>query len=181
MTGTRKLLIAAFLLLFAAAPVMARQVSEAEANSLAATVASFDAAMHASDYETVANTIPPRVLEHIAKAAGVDVAVLRVIVVEQMKAALAEVKLLSFGMDLAAAEHRELPNGEPFVLIPTETVMDAGEGGKVRATSQTLALLDGGAWYLLRVADAQQVEIMRQVYPEFANVEFPTGSTEVVN
>jgi hypothetical protein len=181
MTAIRKLFIAAVLLLVAVAPAMARQLSEAEKASLATTVEGFDAAMAAGDFETIVKTIPPRVLEHIAKQAGVDVAILRQIVIAQMKAALAEVKLVSFGMDVAAAEHKELPNGEPYVLIPTETVMDAGESGKLRAKSHTLALLDGGAWYLLRVNEAQQVEIMRQVYPEFADVEFPSGSMEAVN
>ena len=72
-----------------------------------------------------------------------------------MKAALAEVKLVSFGMDIAKAEHHELPSGEPYVLIPTETVMDTGDG-KSAARSHTLALLDGGAWYLLRVSDSRK-------------------------
>ena len=99
------------------------------------------------------------------------------VVIAQMKAALAEVKVVSFGMDLAKAEHHELPSGQPYVLIPTETVMDAGDGKSV-AKSHTLALLDGGAWYLLRVSEAEQVTIMRQVYPEFAEVEFPASSLE---
>ena len=78
---------------------------------------------------------------------------LRTIVIAQMKAALAQVKLVSFGMDFAKAEHQELPSGEPYVLIPTETVMDTADG-KSTAKSHTLALLDGGAWYLLRVSEA---------------------------
>ena len=56
-----------------------------------------------------------------------------------MKAALAEVKLVSFGMDLAKAEHHELPSGEPYVLIPTETVMDAARR-QVRWRDRTRSL-----------------------------------------
>ena len=88
MTAIRKLVITAFLLLIAAAaPVMARQASEAEKASLATTIQAFDAAMAGSDFETIVKTIPPRVLDHIAKQAGVDVAILRQIVIAQMKAA----------------------------------------------------------------------------------------------
>lgn len=83
-------------------------------------------------------------------------------------------------MDVSKVEYKELPNGEPYALIPTEVVMDAGGADKILAKSQTLALLDGGAWYLLRVNEDQQVTVMRQVYPEFAEVEFPAGSMEAL-
>jgi hypothetical protein len=180
MTVLRHILVAVLALVLAAGTALVRPLSDEESGQLAATVEAFDAAMRGNDYETVVKTIPPRVMAYIAKQAGVEVEALRQIVIAQMKATLAEVKLLSFGMDLAKAEHRELPNGEPYVLIPTETVMDTGEGGKMVARSYTVALNDEGVWYLLRVNDAQQVAIMRQVYPEFAGVEFPGGSVEAL-
>jgi hypothetical protein len=157
----------------------ARDLTEAESASLAQTVSGFDAAMRASDYAGVVKIMPPRILEHIAKGAGVEVDVLRKIVIEQMGKALAAVKLVSFGMDIAKAEHRELADGTPYVLIPTEVVMDAGEG-KTVARAHTLALIDADVWYLLRVSDQQQLTILRQVYPEYAGVEFPSGSVEAL-
>jgi hypothetical protein len=180
MTAVKHILVAVFALLLAAGAAFARPLTEAENRSLAATIEAFDAAMRASDYETVVKTIPPRIMEHIATQTGMEVDALRKTIIDQMKAALAEVKLLSFGMDLQNAKHRQLANGEPYVLIPTETVMDAGAAGKFKAKSDTLALLDGGTWYLLRVNEAQQVAIMRQVYPEFAGVEFSAGSMEAL-
>jgi hypothetical protein len=177
MTLLKHVVVAVFALLLAAGPALVRPLSETESRSLNETVEAFDAAMRDHDYETVVKTIPPRVLAHIAKSAGVDVDTLRTLVIAEMKAALAEVKLVSFGMDLAKAEHRELPSGEPYVLVPTETVIDAA-AGKFVGRSYTLAMLDDGDWYLVRVDEAQQVTIMREVYPEFAEVEFPAGSVE---
>jgi hypothetical protein len=177
MTLLKHVLVAAFAVLLAAGATFARPLSEAENRSLAETVEAFDAAMRDRDYETVVKTVPPRIIAHIAKSAGVDADALKVVMIAQIKAALAEVELVSFGMDVAKAEHHELPNGEPYVLIPTETVIDAGDGKSV-AKSHTLALLDDGAWYLLRISEAEQVTIMRQVYPEFAEVEFPASSLE---
>jgi hypothetical protein len=175
----RKLLVSTILLILAfAIPAAARGLTDTETSSLSAVVESFDAAMRRNDYETVLLTVPPKIMQHIAKSAGTDVDALRLSAVKQMKAALANVKLLSFDLDLSKAENHELPNGEPYVLIPTETVMDTGEKGKFVAHSQTLAMLDDGKWYLLRVDESTQVEIMRQVYPDFADVDFPTGSTE---
>jgi hypothetical protein len=177
MTLLKHVLVAAFAVLLAVGATFARPLSEAENRSLAETVEAFDAAMRDRDYETVVKTVPPRIIAHIAKSAGVDADALKVVMIAQIKAALAEVELVSFGMDVAKAEHHELPNGEPYVLIPTETVIDAGDGKSV-AKSHTLALLDDGAWYLLRISEAEQVTIMRQVYPEFAEVEFPASSLE---
>jgi hypothetical protein len=180
MTLLKHVLVAVLALLLATGTALARPLTEAESRSLVEAVEAFDTAMRDRNYEIVAKTIPPRVMAHIAKSAGVEVDALRVLVIEQMKVALAEVKLVSFGMDLPKAEHRELPSGEPYVLVPTETVIDTGTDGKSVARSHTLALLDDGVWYLVRVSEARQVTIMRQVYPEFAGVEFPAGSVEAM-
>src|SRR5690606_34122935 len=117
------------------------------------TVAAFDKAMRDEDYDKVADTIPPRVMEFIAKQAGLEVDALRTVVVQQMEAALAAVDLEEFGMDMDALKQAELADGEPYALIPTETVMNSEATGRMRAKSETLALLDEGQWYLVRVND----------------------------
>ena len=53
-------------------------------------------------------------------------------------------------------------------------------GGKYRSTTKTLGLHEGDVWYLVRIDDAQQVAILKEVYPAFADVEFPTGTMEQV-
>lgn len=165
------------LLAFAGSAVSARALSGDETASLELTVKSFDTAMRSADYEKVADTIPPKVFAHIAKTAGMEPAALRPLMIEQMKQALTTVTLKDFRMDLAIAVHKEAANGNPYVLIPTVTEMETGGTGLV-AKSDTLALLDEGKWYLLRVQDAAQVTILKQVYPEFAGVEFSPGSME---
>ena len=88
--------------------------------------------------------------------------------------------IVSFGMDLKNAQFLLLPDDSPYALIPTETVIDMGEGGKYRAKSSTLGLLDGDTWYLVRVEDQAQVVLLKEIYPAFADVVFPTGSMETV-
>lgn len=163
-----------------AAPADARPLSGEEKEKLQQTVAAFDKAMRDEDYDKVADTIPPRVMEFIARQAGLEVDALRTVVVQQMEAALAAVDLEEFGMDMDALKQAELADGEPYALIPTETVMNSEATGRMRAKSETLALLDEGQWYLVRVNDLQQVAILRQVYPEFASVEFSGGTMEAV-
>jgi hypothetical protein len=172
-------LLAAFLLL-GSSSVEARSLTEAETASLAATVDAFDSAMRSNDLAAVVETIPPRVLEHIAAGAGVGVDELRGLLIKQMGEVLAQATIDSFEMDLAKADHRELEDGIPYALVPTETVMTI-DGSKTAMRSHTLALLDEGIWYLVRVSDAKQLEILRQVYPEYVGVEFPRGSMEALS
>lgn len=168
-------LMLASLLWVAAAP--AREMTAAETTSLGETVTAFDAAMRDNNYERVVDTIPPRVMKHIADSGGTDVETLRPMVVQQMTALLSSVKLNSFGMDLPNAVHKQSAKGEPYSLIPThiEVVTDTGT---TIVKTHTLALLDEGRWYLLRVDDPGQLQILRQVYPDFAGVEFPASSKE---
>lgn len=160
-------------------PVAARGLAAHELASLKSTIAEFDAAMRAEDYGVVVKTIPPKVIEHISKQAKIEVEPLTAFIVQTMKAAMQTVKLVSFGMDVDAIEQKELANGEPYAMVPTRTVMDPGTG-KVAVKSHTLALLDNSTWYLLRIEEVAQVEILKQVYPEFAGVVFPTGSVEAI-
>jgi hypothetical protein len=157
----------------------ARDVTDAERTALTDTVASFDTAMRTNDMERVIGTIPPKVLQTIADTAGVSIDDLKAAVAAQSAEAMQSVTLDSFSMDMEKAEYKELPDGSPYALIPTETVMSVGDN-KMKATSETLAILDEGTWYLLRVDDQQQVSILKQVYPGFADVEFTPGTMTAV-
>lgn len=164
-----------------AAPTFAEEFTAEQLEGLETRIESFDAAMKASDMAQVMGVVPPKVLDKIAATFNVTTEQLIEATQQQMDQVLKDVKIVSFGMDLETAEFLETGDGTPYALIPTETVMDMGEaGGKVKATSSTLGLLDEETWYLVRVEDAQQVAILKEVYPAFADVEFPTGSMEPV-
>ena len=173
---------ATFALAFAlTAPALA-EITDAQRQVLADRIASFDAAMRANNLTSIMTAVPPKVLDSIATQYKVTNEQLLQAMQQQFDEAMKTVTLVSFGMDLEAAEFVTLPDGTEYALIPTETVMDLGAaaGGKMRASSTTLGLLDGETWYLVRVEDPQQVAILKQVYPGFADVTFPTGSMEPV-
>lgn len=166
--------------LAAAAPAVARSLDDKEKAALSATVTEFDAAMRKNDFSRIVDTVPPKVLNTIAAKASLDPAKLRTTMIDMMKSLTDQVKIESFGMDIAKAEYKELKSGAPYALIPTETVIAAGDKGRIQQKSHTLALLDDGKWYLVRVSDLQQLMMVREVYPEFTGVEFPQGSMEVL-
>ena len=160
-------------------PADAVQFSQSLA--LQARIMSFDAAMRANDMSTIMGVVPPKVLDAISAQYGVAPADLIAAMQVQLDEAMKSVKLVSFGMDIQKVEYYRLPDDTLFAYLPTETVMDLGEaGGKIRAKSTTLGLLEGETWYLVRVEDPQQVALLKQVYPAFADVTFPTGSMEPV-
>lgn len=170
-------LVALFAIL--AQAVHARDFSEVERSALKDRVSHFEAALKGNDFDTVGETIPPKILESIAAGAGVSVATLRGALKTQMQMTLASVKLVEFDMDTGTARFEQTTDGTPYALIPTRTLMET-DGQKIEAKSYTLALIDDGNWYLLRVTDQQQVAILRKVYPSFASVQFPEGSVEPV-
>lgn len=178
----KRLFAAAAVVVALAAPVFAAEFTDEQLEGLAARIESFDAAMKASDMSQVMDVVPPKVLDKIAAGFHVTTEQLIEATQQQMDQVLKDVKIVSFGMDLDAAEFLETADGTPYALIPTETVIDMGEqaGGKTKASSSTLGLFDEETWYLVRVEDAQQVAILKEVYPAFADVEFPTGSMEPV-
>ena len=176
----KRMVLAISLTLAVCLPAATRPLTDAEREALVVVVNRFNSAIHTEDYGAIVNSIPPLVLQHLAKRGGVDMDELKASVAKQMQDIIAEVKIQSFLLDMDHASPRELADGEPYVLIPTEMVMNAGESGRFRVKSQTLALLDKGSWYLMRVNDAKQVLIMRQVYPKFIGVEFAGSSVEAL-
>ncbi len=174
-----RLAAAALLSLFlACSPGMARPLTAEESDALAARVAAYHVAMRAADFDAIIGVVPPKLVNHLAAMAGVSTSTLVGLLVDEMKDLFASVTIESYAMDLAAAEHRELADGEPYVFIPTTTKLNAGEGvGRLSMESRTLGLLDGGDWYLLRVADEATARALRQVYPAFGGVEFPAETT----
>ena len=172
-----RLLAVVAVLLAAIGPAAARPASDAEIAALEQRIDSFDVAMRNGDYAAITTVIPPPVLAHIAEQANVPIDQLQTALAEEMARVLETVTLVSFGMELEDAEHRELADGTPYLLIPTETILEAEGLGKMKVSSFTLAMLDAGDWYLVRTSDAAMVGILRQVYPQFTGVTFPADTT----
>ncbi|CUX46739.1 MULTISPECIES: hypothetical protein [Agrobacterium tumefaciens complex] len=175
----KRLFYCLFLLVAIAHPALSRDLSPAEQDSLRTRIERFSTALNAQDFELVGTTVPPKIFEFIARDASVSVEQLRGALTTQMQMALAAVKITEFTMDTQAITLAQTPDGTPYALVPTKTVMETG-GQTIEAKSHTLALMDGADWYLLRVSDQQQVTILRKVYPSFAEVEFPEDSMQPV-
>lgn len=155
----------------AAQPASSRELTGSERAELALTVERFDAAVRANRADEIVGVLPPRILSHLASRSGVDVQVFRKAIVEKTSDVMKAAIVRSFAMKLASARYRNLADGTPYVLIPTELRMEVA-GRNIQTASDTLAVKDNGNWYLLDLSEMSRVLVFTQVYPEFADAEF---------
>jgi hypothetical protein len=181
----RSALAAALALVFVlvASAAWGRPLTDQEKAALAATVESYEAALREGNYARVMQAMPPKVIAAIARRAGASPNQVVAELIREVQEALqrGDVKIESFRFDLGRADHKEHSTGAPYAVIPTEAIVAVRGGRRVREKSLALALLEEGQWSLLRMSDARQLQILREAYPEFAGVEFPRSSTEIVN
>lgn len=183
MIKTRMVLWFALMLGSAApTPLVAQEISQADRLDIAARVAAFNDVMAANRVSEIVAFLPPRLLSMIAAKAGVSEEQIRVEMPRQMAAAFETVKLISFDMNMESATvGTTTGQGRGYMLMPTETVMELPEGQRLRSKSTTLALREGPQWYLVRVDSAAQILMLRDAYPEFAGVDFPSSSMSAAN
>jgi hypothetical protein len=157
-----------------------QSISEAERQTLKTVIAEFEAALRVNDMKSVLKVMPPKIWSYIRDKGKVTDEQLMEAISQAMAQALANVTIVSATMKADEAQNEVTPDGLGYVLIPTETVVDVQDYGRVRVISKTLAILEDGKWYLLRISDPQQQGILKQVYPGFAAIELPGDKMEDV-
>lgn len=172
-----------FLIMAAFAPASAagQAIGAEDRAAIEARVAAFDRVMSAGRVGDTLDFVPQRLLDAMARNAGVEPEAVRAAFAEEVGKLAHLLKFVSFDMDVGSATSAVTPDGSRgYMLIPTETVIEMPGAGRVRSVTSTLAMKDGDQWYLVRIEDAEQIVILRKVYPEFTGVEFPAGSITAV-
>ena len=170
-------LIAAVVIGLCADHVAAQEIGPDDRAAIAARIDALGQVMSAGDMAGALDVIPPRLLQATAARFGATEEQLRQAFAEAAAGMMAGVAIVSYDMDLDAATTHLTPDGaRTYLLVPTETVMEVDGAGRVRAFSQTLAMEEGGQWYLVRVVDPAQRAMLGEVYPEFVGVDFPAGA-----
>lgn len=158
----------------------AKEASPKDRAALVSTVERFDTAMRGDDFPTVIGMVPKKVFAEMAKRFELSPGELAQIVAEQMTDVVTQVEILEFEMDTAQLDMAETTGGIAYTFLPTRTLIEM-QGTKVETNSFTLALRDGAEWSLVRIDDAAQLKILREVYPGFVGVEFPKGTTKLID
>ncbi len=151
----------------------------AHVEAIQQAVTEFRRAFDAEDFETVIDaSVTPRAFAHIVQQTDLTEEALRAQIVGVLASTMAAVTFESYTMDTSAVEVNELENGTLYAFIPTEMVME-NDGSRIRVATGTMALLEDGKWYLVRI-DPAQISSLKQVYPEFSDIDFPEGKREVL-
>jgi hypothetical protein len=171
--------VLAFALSFSAA--YAEELSDDAKAAMTTRVEAFGTSVAGGDMAAVFDYMPPKVLAYLAEQSGLEEAALIEASKAQIATAMALVKIDEFSMDTDAATFQMTPDGSRgYVLIPTETVMTVEGAGTMKATSETLAFEEDGEWYLARIDDPSQAQILQTAYPEFSGITFKPGTVEAV-
>jgi hypothetical protein len=175
--------VVALLVALALTPIaQAATLSPAQETGLAERIDSFEAALMATDMAAAIAVVPPKVVEHVAAKHNVTVAEVVSAGQAQLERTFGQAKLLAVELAYEPERLVILPEQLAFVTLPTRLKVDLGaNGGIITATSQTLGLLDGDTWYLVSLDNAEQVDVLRQLYPALAEIDFNTLPEEAAS
>lgn len=164
------LMLAAFIALPAAA-----ETDKALLKQLGA----FEDAVREADGATVAAQMPPSLIVFFAGNSSRSPEDMRRIMADGMSAAMKTTDLISveINIDLLATD---TAGGSNWALVPVTSDIRSKDGVKVRSISSLFAVEEDGAWYLMRIENAGQADLLKKIYPQFADVEIPLGSLEIL-
>ena len=154
--------------------------SAAERAGMQAKVTQFSSDFTRGRFAAVVDVVPPKVQANLAARSGLSPAALRKQVIAQTRQVSKVVKIVSYGMATDQAKFEQLPSGRSYALIPTQTVVQLPSGRQMQSNNTTLAFQDGGKWYLVRIDEDTQRNLLVQAYPEFAGLRVAKGTTKAI-
>ncbi|MBL6426485.1 MULTISPECIES: hypothetical protein [Maritimibacter] len=155
-----------------ALPLSAVAFDTSDKAAVESAIASFDADFRGKNFEGVLNAMPPKMLNYMAQQIGIPAAELPATMARQMSVFMGDVTVERFNMNTNRMTTGTTSGGMDYAFIPTRTTVKGPEGRQTM-NSYTLALQEEGKWYLIRIEQEQQLNIVKAVYPAFSNVRLP--------
>ena len=149
----------------------ARDVTDAEKGQLAEKVALLLTALRDDRNAQIIHSIPPRVLSELAADAKLPVDDF----VDRMADGMVGDPGLekdSIVLDVDRATYLKAGNAVPYVLIPFRKVFKR-DGQRREIHSHMVALMDGTDWYFVDLESPILPQMVRRLYPSFADVQLP--------
>lgn len=139
--------------------------------ALGARVTAFDRDMNSGNISAVMDYLPPKMIAQLSDSVGADPEFMKAAAGAMLEGLTRELTIAGRS-DLSQALVGTAGNGNPYALVPGAASITAGKETMVQQGT-TLALLDGGQWYLVGLSDAETVTDIRKAYPEFRGVALP--------
>lgn len=143
-------------------------------STLESRVAAFQSVINRGDWGQVMDFTPPGILRQMEEETGVPVEVIRAMASGIVKGVTEEINI-GGRLYLDKASVGTARDGTPYVLIPTTSQIAAKRGGEsLSTTGISLAMLDGGQWYLMRLdAEGEGARRLQAAYPQFKGIGLP--------
>lgn len=141
--------------------------------SLNARVAAFDRDLNRGNLGAVVDYLPPKMIADLSAGVDADPEFLKAAVGAMLDGMTRELKIAGRS-DLSQALVGTTAAGNPYALVPGAVTITAGRE-LMTQQGNTLALLDGGQWYLVGLSDAETAADIRKSYPEFRGVALPVS------
>ncbi|MGL4310697.1 MAG: hypothetical protein ACRCSU_09435 [Paracoccaceae bacterium] len=162
-------------------PAIADEMPEDVRTALTAEVANFGMQFNDGNMAAIFDYMPAKVVKNLTAQSGLSQEELFAAMKTELDSAMSQVTIEDFSMDMETATWQMTPDGSiGYALIPTATNMSIEGMGKVNATGETLAFQEAEKWYLVRVDDAAQSQMLIAAYPAFEGVTFTPGKMDVV-
>lgn len=168
------------LLLLSAMPAAAQDVTPQDRAQVSALLTGVHDRVVGGDMSAAMDVLPPGVIDAMANRYGVTPEEARQAARDVAAQIMADVEILDYRVDVDGAQVKRTPDGSrTYLMVPLHMTMRT-QGIMVKTTSSTLVFQVDGAWYGMSVDGDEQADVLREVYPEFAGVEFPAGTMEIV-
>ncbi len=136
--------------------------------------------MRFETYSDLVFMMPMKFSKTLASSAGVSVAGLSIAVQQQMKAVFSQAELEMFEFDEKNMVVGQSETQRSYALIPTKTVIKYSNNSE-ETNSTTLAFVEGDRWSLISIDTAPEAELLRELYPDLANIEFPETTVKILD
>lgn len=167
-------------LLLIAAPASARELTPTERTSLRQAVADYALARRAKNFAYVHGVLPETYVRALASRGSNGAAAFLETWVALSIESSKSLTVDAFALDVDTADFRETPDGNPYVLIPTETIEAVTAGRRFKIIGKTMEFLESANWRFLQVADQQEFAVFWQAYPAFAGIKIEGETIEPV-
>lgn len=130
--------------------------------------------------------LPPTLLDRNAAAQGLSRAEFDAMMTESMAELAGISKVRESTISAADMVWQSLPDGALLAIMPTvniiEVTLEPGDAPMlIEETSATLALMDQGAWRVVRAGSHTQQDSLRAAFPALKDVNLPTATTKVLD
>jgi hypothetical protein len=176
----RRFAVAFWFVVASTVAALAQTYTKDQLDALKTRITVFEDGIRNKNFQVMSDIIPRTVWENIKAKANITDAQLVESIKTTMMRDFETATITNFNLDLPAATTHALADGMPYMMIPTNATIAVKQSGIFQSTSVTLAIIENDAWYLMRVSDKAQVDILHEVYPAFKTVVLPEDKFEKV-